>query len=1546
MNALLLALALGASGFSSFPRDAGGKIAHPAIGVPLGGAPAVVVAAGDRVAGFRADGSAVSGLAIPIGADDAAAGAPAAGDMDGDGRVEIAVATTSGKLHLWSGGPVPGFPLKLGARVKAGASFGDVDGDGRPELLASDEKGRVHAFKKNGRELTGWPATVGCVVTSTASTSVFAGGRSVAVGCEDGKVHVLDGGGRPRAGFPLLTKFSVTGAPVFADLDDDGEMDLLVASQDFGLYAVGARAKPLPGFPVRAGYRLYEGPAVADLDGDRRLEVIFASADGMVHVVSAGGEKLPGFPVRVGPRLFGGPAVGDLDRDGALDVVVVTADGTVAALDAKGKPLAGFPAMLFGTDVTASPLLHDLAGEGTLSVFVGLPNGQLHALRAQRPGSAAARVAWAAPGRDAARSSRYGPNPPSYKDLTLTPAEPRALDVMKAAWRASWLDAAPGEVVPPPRVEWQRNGKAVPGLEGKREVPPGTARRGERWRFVLSSPRGEVTAESREVGVLDTAPGEPGIALDPATPSRSSDVRATIARPAVDPDGDPLSYEVTWLLDGLDTGITGTVFPADRLRRNGLLSARVVASDGALTGPAGIGQARVGDTAPGPVKIAVDPSTPARTEAVRARIEAPAVDPDGDPLQYRYRWTVDGQPRNLPAATSVLPAGLFRKHQKVEVEVRAFDGQLAGPPARAEVVARNTPPTAPRVEIRPARPRRGEPLRAVIRAPAEDADGDALSYRFSWRKNGNPFQPPGDGREVPGAEVVRADTFELTVVAGDGESSGPKATASVSIANTPPSPPRIALEPRRPLGGEPIRLVVTEPARDVDGERVTLAIAWTREGKPTGSGAESLPPTQFAKRERVRVVVTPRDGEDPGDPVADEVLVEDAPPGEPAIAFASERPTVTAPLKVLVKTPAKDPDGDAVRYQYRWLRDGEPVPLPDGTPGSREAPFWTGASEVPASQLKKGQRWTAEVRAHDGEKPGPGVRAAVAVVNAPPPAPRVLFSPERPRRVDGIGVSIEQPPDPDGDVVTYRYAWTRDGERHPVPPEQAFIPRGVARRGQRWAVEVVPNDGEADGPAVRHEAVVADTAPGPTAVTLCDGPVPAGTVPQARLALAASDPDGDPVAYRHEWTVNGKPVPAASGQARLAAPALRKHDRVRVVVTPWDGDLAGPPALAECEIANTPPTAPAVALDPAEPTAPRGVSAAIRKPSTDRDGDAVVYRYAWWRSGIPVPNDGPSIPPATLRNGETWRVEVTPFDGEEEGERVVVQAVVRNTPPASPSVVLVPAAAAAGEALTCDARAPERDADQEPITVKTQWLRNDQPEAIAEGSPTLPAGVLRRGERWRCEARSSDGTAESARAGAELTVMNSPPSAAQVTIEPERPRRGDDLFCRIAATSADPDGDAVSYTYAWTENDRPAQPGPDPARIEAERVTKGKRWKCTVTPTDGTAPGPSASTLVAIANSPPGPLLVRIQPAAPRQGDAVRCEVVSKSEDPDGDAVRYRYAWERNGAAQPFADTSAEVPARLVKAADRWRCTVIPTDGTDDGPPGGTEEVVVAPSLD
>jgi hypothetical protein len=486
---------------------------------------------------------------------------------------------------------------------------------------------------------------------------------------------------------------------------------------------------------------------------------------------------------------------------------------------------------------------------------------------------------------------------------------------------------------------------------------------------------------------------------------------------------------------------------------------------------------------------------------------------------------------------------------------------------------------------------------------------------------------------------------------------------------------------------------------------------------------------------------------------------------------------------------------------------------------------------------------------------------------------------------------------------------------------------------------VVALDGDAESAPARAEVVVADTAPGPVGVALCDGPVPSGTVPEARITQPASDADGDPVAYRYEWTLNGVPVPAAT-TARFTAP-LKKRDVARVVVTPWDGQLAGPPTSAACAGRNTPPSAPLVALEPAAPTALSGLAVKLKAPATDHDGDPVSYRYRWTRDGLPVQIEGASVGPGTLHHRERWSVEVTPFDGEQAGEPQLLTTTVANTPPPAPVVTLKPSVASAGAPLACEATAAERDADQELVTVQRRWFRGEKVEPVGDGMATLPAGLVRRGERWRCEAWSFDGTAESGHVSAVATIQNSPPTAPQVTIEPEVARVGDDLNCQVTVPSVDPDGDDVGYTFAWWRNDKPLPGTSSSGKLPATPFGRGDKLRCTATPSDGTQSGPAASATRQVVNSPPGPAKVRLNSATPRPNQPLRCEVAAKSVDPDGDPIRYRFRWQRNGVVQPFADTSDEVPVRMLRPGDRWRCIVSPSDGELEGPESGSEEAVL-----
>ena len=121
----------------------------------------------------------------------------------------------------------------------------------------------------------------------------------------------------------------------------------------------------LPGFPIDLQGDGAAAPRFADLDDDGRDELVVATSNGLVHAYQRGGKELAGWPVHTTPlpglnqdskgytsgeittpiysATLRSPAIGDLDRDGHLEVVVPDFAGRITAFDRFGRVLPGFP---------------------------------------------------------------------------------------------------------------------------------------------------------------------------------------------------------------------------------------------------------------------------------------------------------------------------------------------------------------------------------------------------------------------------------------------------------------------------------------------------------------------------------------------------------------------------------------------------------------------------------------------------------------------------------------------------------------------------------------------------------------------------------------------------------------------------------------------------------------------------------------------------------------------------------------------------------------------------------------------------------------------------------------------------------------------------------------------------------------------------------------------------------------------------------------------------------------------------------------------------
>ena len=93
------------------------------------------------------------------------------------------------------------------------------------------------------------------------------------------------------------------------------------------------------------------------------------------------------------------------------------------------------------------------------------------------------------------------------------------------------------------------------------------------------------------------------------------------------------------------------------------------------------------------------------------------------------------------------------------------------------------------------------------------------------------------------------------------------------------------------------------------------------------------------------------------------------------------------------------------------------------------------------------------------------------------------------------------------------------------------------------------------------------------------------------------------------------------------------------------------------------------------------------------------------------------------------------------------------------------------------------------------------------------------------------------------TAPNTAPTAPTVHITPTAPTDLDALTCVIDTDSVDPEGDALTYTYAWSSDAGGTSTG---ETLPAALTTTGETWTCSVSASDGalsSAAGTASATI-------------------------------------------------------------------------------------------------------
>ncbi len=394
----------------------------------------------------------------------------------------------------------------------------------------------------------------------------------------------------------------------------------------------------------------------------------------------------------------------------------------------------------------------------------------------------------------------------------------------------------------------------------------------------VSDPEGLGCSDFIVWDVLGTL-SEPEIAISPAAPTTEDSLVVSVVTPSVDSDGDAVSYSIRWLTDGADAGLSVDTVAASRTSSGEVWTAEVYAYDGdGNASPTAAASVTIGNTAPTVSGVSIEPATAYTDDALAAVYTA--ADVDGDALSATLRWYVNGA---VVASSETLDGALwFDRDDTISVEVQLDDGEdLSAVATSATLTVQNSAPTAPGISLSPALPLAGEDDLAVsIDAPSDDADGDAVSYRYAWTVDG--AAAAYTGATVPAAATTDGETWRVEVTPDDGTDDGPSASAEVTIGggNSPPVLGAVTLSPSPVYTDDTLSAAAS--ATDADGDSVTLSYTWYVDGAAVGVTGSTLDGLLYFDRDQeVYVEVTADDGEDTDTATSAVLTVSNSPPDPP-----------------------------------------------------------------------------------------------------------------------------------------------------------------------------------------------------------------------------------------------------------------------------------------------------------------------------------------------------------------------------------------------------------------------------------------------------------------------------------------------------------------------------------------------------------------------------------------------------------------------------------------------------------------------------------------
>ena len=477
-------------------------------------------------------------------------------------------------------------------------------------------------------------------------------------------------------------------------------------------------------------------------------------------------------------------------------------------------------------------------------------------------------------------------------------------------------------------------------------------------------------------------------------------------------------------------------------------------------------------------------------------------------------------------------------------------------------------------------------------------------------------------------------------------------------SNTPPSASNLQLSPSNPVTTDTLSLTYSYQDPEGDAESGTT-IHWYKDGvlESSRNNQTTVPSSLTTKGESWNVTVIPSDGMDDGNAIDSSAIVIDN--SIPTVLSASITPSdATESDDLTLVWNSADADNDILSASgIEWYVDGSKVAAFDND------------VTIPSVAIRDGDIWYAKIRVNDGEVDSAWLTTQTITIgsdNTPPTMTDVSLSGPY-TTIDDL-VASATANDADGDILTYEWEWVG------TPFTSDTLPASQTNKGESWSVRCRVTDGSVYSAWMESNSVIIQN----TAPVLLSLSIEQETIffeNEATYVYEASDVDGDSVYTNEIWSLDG--------------------DVLTLTLSVSDTEMSQSSSLSDSVIiVNSPPT---VSYDGAT-TQDALTNLNPEVTTSDANSDLVTVSWQWARNGFTTDYNQSFIPSSSLGAGDVWTAVLTPNDGIDDGQVLVIEFTISNTAPVA--AITAPESLIQGSLVTFSA---DQSTDIDGAVVNAIW---------------------------------------------------------------------------------------------------------------------------------------------------------------------------------------------------------------------------------------------------